>query len=96
VILPAMEVNSSCRFYPFIPSAKITGPLIGFISAEGMKWQYTHGLRNERLISPDNWNVDLRHLLNTGHFAFKGRWIADSQLRSAGNPGVSRWKHPLS
>lgn len=42
-------------------------PLAEFISPEGVKWQYTHGVRNESVISPDNWNVDLRHLTRAGN-----------------------------
>lgn len=37
-------------------------PLEGFHSPDGLKWQYTHGVRNTETISPDNWNLDLRHL----------------------------------
>ncbi|MBL4710884.1 MAG: alpha/beta hydrolase [Flavobacteriales bacterium] len=37
-------------------------PLEGFHSPDGLKWQYTHGVRNVETISPDNWNVDLNHL----------------------------------
>ena len=36
--------------------------LEGFHSQDGLKWQYTHGVRNVETISPDNWNIDLRHL----------------------------------
>ncbi|MEP1782810.1 alpha/beta hydrolase [Reichenbachiella sp.] len=36
--------------------------LEGFHSLDGLKWQYTHGVRNVESISPDNWNVDLQHL----------------------------------
>jgi len=42
-------------------------PLAGFISPDGVKWQYTHGVRNAERISPDNWNVDLRHLTRKGN-----------------------------
>jgi pimeloyl-ACP methyl ester carboxylesterase len=42
-------------------------PLAGFISPAGVKWQYTHGVRNAEMISPDNWNVDLRHLGREGN-----------------------------
>jgi pimeloyl-ACP methyl ester carboxylesterase len=42
-------------------------PLAQFISPDGVKWQYTHGVRNEETISPDNWNVDLRHLTREGN-----------------------------
>jgi len=37
-------------------------PLEGFHSPDGLKWQYTHGVRNTETISPDNWNLDLKHL----------------------------------
>jgi len=36
--------------------------LEGFHSPDGLKWQYTHGVRNPDVISPDNWHVDLQHL----------------------------------
>ena len=36
--------------------------LEGFHSLDGLKWQYTHGVKNPEKISPDNWNIDLRHL----------------------------------
>ncbi|MEH6458152.1 MAG: alpha/beta hydrolase [Cocleimonas sp.] len=42
-------------------------PLAGFISPDGLKWQYTHGVRDASTISPDNWNVDLRHLTRDGN-----------------------------
>ena len=48
-------------------SAENAQPLAGFISPEGVRWQYTHGVRNEEAISPDNWNVDLRHLTREGN-----------------------------
>jgi len=36
--------------------------LEGFHSLAGLKWQYTHGVPDSTLISPDNWEIDLRHL----------------------------------
>ena len=36
--------------------------LEGFHSLDGLKWHYTHGVRDPEKISPDNWNIDLRHL----------------------------------
>lgn len=36
--------------------------LSGFHSMDGLKWQYTHGVKNVALISPDNWESDMRHL----------------------------------
>ncbi len=37
-------------------------PLEGFHSPQGLKWQYTHGVQDTLKISPDNWQIDLRHL----------------------------------
>jgi len=37
-------------------------PLEGFHSPDGLKWQYTHGVKDTSKISPDNWNIDLQHL----------------------------------
>ena len=42
-------------------------PLTGFITPEGVKWQYTHGVRDLQAISPDNWNIDHRHLSREGN-----------------------------
>ena len=36
--------------------------LRGFHSPDGLKWQYTHGVPDPGVISPDNWEIDLRHL----------------------------------
>ncbi len=55
------------RVYWKDPSQDNAKPLAGFISPEGVKWQYTHGVRNKETISPDNWNVDLRHLGREGN-----------------------------
>ncbi len=41
--------------------------LEGFHSPEGLKWQYTHGVQNEEMISPDNWSNDLKHLTRLGN-----------------------------
>lgn len=48
-------------------TAENARPLAAFIAPDGVKWQYTHGVRNEQAISPDNWNVDLRHLTRQGN-----------------------------
>lgn len=37
--------------------------LEGFHTPDGLKWQYTHGVSNPEVVSPDNWEIDLRHLL---------------------------------
>ena len=49
------------------PSAENAKPLTGFITREGVKWQFTHGVRNPQVISPDNWNMDLSHLSRKGN-----------------------------
>ncbi|KQT35800.1 hydrolase [Chryseobacterium sp. Leaf405] len=36
--------------------------LKGFHSPDGLKWQYTHNVPDPSAISPDNWEIDLRHL----------------------------------
>jgi pimeloyl-ACP methyl ester carboxylesterase len=54
-------------------------PLAGFISHDGVKWQYTHGVRNVDTISPDNWNVDLRHLSREGNPAIQLALFYDYQ-----------------
>lgn len=33
-----------------------------FHSPDGLKWQYTHSVPDVSAISPDNWEIDLRHL----------------------------------
>ncbi|MGN8055176.1 alpha/beta fold hydrolase [Pedobacter sp. 22163] len=33
-----------------------------FHQPDGLKWQYTHGVPDTSVISPDNWEIDLRHL----------------------------------
>ncbi len=48
-------------------TAENAAPLANFITLEGVKWQYTHGVRNEANISPDNWNVDIKHLSLEGN-----------------------------
>ncbi|MEA3275284.1 MAG: alpha/beta hydrolase [Pseudomonadota bacterium] len=53
--------------------------LAKFIAPEGVKWQYTHGVRNEAAISPDNWNVDLRHLTREGNPAIQLALFYDYQ-----------------
>lgn len=36
--------------------------LRGFHDLNGLKWQYTHSVPDVSAISPDNWEIDLRHL----------------------------------
>ncbi len=48
-------------------TAENAAPLANFITLDGVKWQYTHGVRNVASISPDNWNVDIKHLSLEGN-----------------------------
>jgi pimeloyl-ACP methyl ester carboxylesterase len=61
------EFWNPIRTYWKDPSPENAKPLAGFISPDGVKWQYTHGVRDAEKISPDNWNVDLRHLTREGN-----------------------------
>ncbi len=36
---------------------------LAFHSPDGLKWQYTHSVPDPSVVSPDNWELDLRHLL---------------------------------
>jgi len=38
------------------------GPLMGFLQLEAVKSIYLHGHKRPELISPDNWNMDIRFL----------------------------------
>jgi len=42
-------------------------PLEVFHSLDGLKWQYTHGVKDTTTISPDNWMIDLQHLTRPGN-----------------------------
>lgn len=54
-------------------------PLAGFIAPYGVKWQYTHGVRDVSTISPDTWNVDLRHLTREGNPSIQLKLFYDYQ-----------------
>jgi pimeloyl-ACP methyl ester carboxylesterase len=60
-------------------TAENAGPLANFITLEGVKWQYTHGVRNEASISPDNWNVDIKHLALEGNAQIQLQLFYDYQ-----------------
>lgn len=61
------EFWNPIRSYWKNQNAENAKPLAGFITTEGVKWQYTHGVRDTQTISPDNWNVDMRHLSRDGN-----------------------------
>lgn len=67
------------RIYWKDRTPKNAEPLAGFISHDGVKWQYTHGVRNAETVSPDNWNVDLRHLTREGNPAIQLALFYDYQ-----------------
>lgn len=46
-------------------------PLAGFLTLDATKWQYTHGVRDEAVISPDNWIVDQHFLDRPGNRAIQ-------------------------
>ena len=62
-------------------------PLTGFITPEGVKWQYTHGVRDLQAISPDNWNIDHRHLSREGNPAIQLALFYDYQSNVPLYPG---------
>ncbi|MFD1605531.1 alpha/beta fold hydrolase [Flavobacterium artemisiae] len=49
-------------YWKDINNKEAANTLQGFHSPDGLKWQYTHNVPNLELISPDNWEIDLRHL----------------------------------
>ena len=65
------------RTYWADPSPENTEPLSAFYSPEGVEWQYTHGTRDPSVISPDNWNNDLRHLSREGNSAIQLKLFYD-------------------
>ncbi|HJU80093.1 MAG TPA: alpha/beta hydrolase, partial [Nitrososphaeraceae archaeon] len=46
------------KAYWYEPNEKNKEALRKFLTIEATKWQYTHGVRNESAISPDNWILD--------------------------------------
>ena len=60
-------------------SQENASPLTKFITPEGVKWQYTHGVRDPNRISPDNWNNDLKHLTREGNPAIQLELFYDYQ-----------------
>jgi pimeloyl-ACP methyl ester carboxylesterase len=49
------------------PSEKNKDALRKFLTIESTRWQYTHGVRNENAISPDNWILDQSLLERPGN-----------------------------
>ncbi|MGO4290346.1 alpha/beta fold hydrolase [Chitinophaga sp. RAB17] len=57
--------------------------LEGFHSMEGLQWQYTHGVPDTTLVSPDNWEHDLRHLQRPGNDRIQLQLFHDYQSNVA-------------
>jgi pimeloyl-ACP methyl ester carboxylesterase len=55
------------RAYWSEPSEKNKDALMKLLTIEATKWQYTHGVRNENAISPDNWILDQSLLERPGN-----------------------------
>jgi pimeloyl-ACP methyl ester carboxylesterase len=49
------------------PNEKNKEALRKFLTIEATRWQYTHGVRNENAISPDNWILDQSLLERPGN-----------------------------
>ncbi len=61
------EFWDSFRAYWKDRSPRTAEPLAGFLDLEATKWQYTHGVRNPEVISPDTWIVDQYRLDRPGN-----------------------------
>ncbi|SHL38259.1 Pimeloyl-ACP methyl ester carboxylesterase [Chitinophaga jiangningensis] len=57
--------------------------LEGFHSPEGLQWQYTHGVADTATVSPDNWELDLRHLQRPGNDRIQLQLFYDYQTNVA-------------
>jgi pimeloyl-ACP methyl ester carboxylesterase len=54
--------------------------LEGFHAPEGLKWQYTHGTgARQKHVSPDNWEIDMRHLTRPENNAIQLAMFYDYQ-----------------
>lgn len=49
------------------PSGKNKDALRKFLNVDATRWQYTHGVKNENAISPDNWLLDQSLLERLGN-----------------------------
>ena len=62
-----LEFWDPFRAYWQDPSEDNAGALREFLNIGATKWQYTHGVRNEAAINPDNWIVDQYFLDRPGN-----------------------------
>jgi len=49
-------------YWKDINNEEAKNTLSTFHAPDGLKWQYTHAVPDPSVISPDNWEIDLRHL----------------------------------
>lgn len=54
-----------------------------FHNPDGLKWQYTHNVPDVSAISPDNWEIDLRHLERPENGAIQLAMFYDYQTNVA-------------
>ncbi|GAA4160632.1 alpha/beta hydrolase [Chryseobacterium ginsenosidimutans] len=54
--------NPIKAYWKDIKDKEAENTLRGFHDHNGLKWQYTHSVPDPSVISPDNWEIDLRHL----------------------------------
>lgn len=54
-----------------------------FHNLDGLKWQYTHNVPDVSAISPDNWEIDLRHLERPENGAIQLAMFYDYQTNVA-------------
>lgn len=65
--------------------------LRGFHDLNGLKWQYTHSVPDQTVISPDNWEIDLRHLDRPENGAIQLAMFYDYQNNVPLYPGWQKY-----
>ncbi len=68
---------------------KTAEPLKGFLTTDGTKWQYTHGVRNVETISPDTWLIDQTLMDRPGNKDIQLALFYDYRSNS---PLYSKWQ----
>ncbi len=63
-----------------------------FFSLPAIKWQYTHGTRNPKSISPDNWNLDFMKISREGQDRIQLDLLFDYQFNIEQYP---KWQQYL-
>ena len=71
------------------PNEKNKEALRKFLTIEATRWQYTHGVRNENAISPDNWLLDQSLLERPGNKEIQLQLFYDYRSNP---PLYSKWQ----